>query len=57
MRLATRDCSRPVAPRDRGRYFDLVSASLNKQQLLSNAAVLEAIRSAQRTLLRPPVET
>jgi hypothetical protein len=45
----------PVPPRDRGRYFDLVSASLRKGPL-TNAAVLEAIRSAQREVLRHPVE-
>ena len=46
----------PVPPRDRPRYFDLVNAALAKCSLLTNAAVLEAIRSAQRELLRPPVE-
>jgi hypothetical protein len=46
---------RPVPARDRGRYFELVEASLGKGPL-TNAAVVEAIRSAQRELLRPPAE-
>jgi hypothetical protein len=46
----------PVLPRDRPRYYDLVSTSLRRSPLLSNAAVTEAIRSAQRELLRPPVK-
>jgi hypothetical protein len=46
----------PVPLRDRRRYYDLVSASLAKCSLLTNAALMEAIRSAQRELLRPPAE-
>ena len=46
----------PVPPRDRRRYYDLVSASLRKCPLLTNAALMNAIRAAQRELLRPPAE-
>jgi hypothetical protein len=46
----------PISARDRPRYYDLVSASLAKCSLLTNAALMEAIRSAQREVLRPPVE-
>jgi hypothetical protein len=46
----------PVAPRDRRRYYDLVSASLGKCPLLTNAALMDAIQAAQRELLRRPVE-
>jgi len=46
----------PVLPRDRPRYFELVSAALRKSPQLSNGTVVEAIRSAQRELLRPLVE-
>jgi hypothetical protein len=46
----------PVAPRDRPRYYNLVSASLRKCSLLTNAALMDAIRAAQRELLRPPAE-
>ena len=45
----------PVLPRDRPRYFELVSAALRKSPQ-SNGTVVEAIRSAQRELLRPLVE-
>jgi hypothetical protein len=39
----------PIPPRDRLRYYDLVSASLRKgRPLLTNAALVEAIRAAQR---------
>ena len=46
----------PVPPRDRRRYYDLVSASLAKDSLLTNAALMDAIRAAQRELLRPPAK-
>jgi hypothetical protein len=46
----------PVPPRDRRRYYDLVSASLRRCPLLTNAALMDAIRAAQRELLRPPAE-
>jgi hypothetical protein len=46
----------PVPPRDRRRYFDLISASLAKCPLLTNAALMDAIRAAQRELLRPPAK-
>jgi hypothetical protein len=46
----------PVPPRDRRRYYDLVSASLAKCSLLTNAALMDAIRAAQRELLRRPAE-
>ena len=46
----------PVAPRDRRRYYDLISASLSKRPLLTNAALIDAIQAAQRELLRPPAE-
>jgi hypothetical protein len=45
--------ARPVPLRDHRRYFDLVAAELRKVSPLSNAAVLDAIRGAQRELLRP----
>jgi hypothetical protein len=51
-----RNGAAPVPPRDRSRYYDLVSTSLDKGSLLTNAAVLKAIRTAQRELLRPPAE-
>jgi hypothetical protein len=38
------------------RYYDLISASLAKCSLLTNAALMDAIRAAQRELLRPPAE-
>jgi hypothetical protein len=46
----------PVPPRDRRRYYNLVSVSLGKCSLLTNAALMDAIRAAQRELLRPPAE-
>jgi hypothetical protein len=46
----------PVPPRDRRRYYDLVSALLRRCPLLTNAALMDAIRAAQRELLRPPAE-
>jgi hypothetical protein len=47
----------PVPLRDRARYYDRVAAELRKAPLLTNAAVVEAVRQAQReVLLRPPVE-
>ena len=48
--------SATAPPRDRRRYYDIVSASLAKDSLLTNAALVEAIRAAQRELLRPPAE-
>jgi hypothetical protein len=47
----------PIAPRDRRRYCDLVSASLRRRPLLTNAALMEAIRAAQRELLRPSADS
>ena len=51
-----RNGAAPVPPRDRRRYYDLVSASLRRCPLLTNAALMDAIRAAQRQL-RPPAET
>jgi hypothetical protein len=51
-----RNCAAPVPPRDRRRYYDLVSASLGKCPLLTNAPLMDAIRAAQRELLRRPAE-
>jgi hypothetical protein len=36
----------PVPLRDRRRYYDLVSASLDKCSLLTNAVLMEAIKPA-----------
>jgi hypothetical protein len=41
MQNLIRDGAAPVAPRDRRRYYDLVSASLRKCSLLTNAALME----------------
>jgi hypothetical protein len=46
----------PIPSRDRRRYFDLINASLAKCPLLTNAALMDAIRAAQRALLRSPAE-
>jgi hypothetical protein len=46
----------PIPPRDRRRYYDLISASLRRRSVLTNAALMDAIRAAQRELLRPPAE-
>jgi hypothetical protein len=46
----------PVSLRDRSRYYDRVAAELRKAPLLSNGTVMEAVRQAQREVLRPPVE-
>jgi hypothetical protein len=46
----------PVPPRDRRHYYDLVGALLRRCPLLTNAALMDAIRAAQRELLRPPAE-
>jgi hypothetical protein len=46
----------PIPPRDRRRYYDLVSASLTKNSLLTHATLMDAIRAAQRELLRSPAE-
>jgi hypothetical protein len=51
-----RNGAAPVPPRDRRRYYDLISASLAKCALLTNAALMDAIRAAQRELLRSPAE-
>ena len=51
-----RNGAAPVPPRDRRRYYDLISASLSKRPLLTNAALIDAIQAAQRELLRPPAE-
>jgi hypothetical protein len=51
-----RNGAAPVLPRDRRRYYDLVSAPLRRCPLLTNAALMDAIRAAQRELLRPPAE-
>jgi hypothetical protein len=56
MQDLVRNGAAPVAPRDRRRYYDLISASLAKCSLLTNAALMDAIRAAQRELLRPPAE-
>jgi hypothetical protein len=39
-----RNGAAPVPPRDRRRYYDLVSASLRRCPLLTNAALMDAIR-------------
>jgi hypothetical protein len=51
-----RNGAAPVPPRDRRRYYNLVSASLAKCGLLTNAALMDAIRAAQRELFRRPAE-
>ena len=56
MQDLVRNGAAPVAPRDRRRYYDLISASLAKCSLLTNAALMDAIRAAQRELLRRPAE-
>jgi hypothetical protein len=48
--------ARPVPLRDRSRYYDRVAAELRKRPFLTNGNVLEAVRQAQREILRPPVE-
>jgi hypothetical protein len=45
----------PLPPVDRPRYYALIARWLDQCPLLTNAALMEAIRSAQRELLRPPV--
>jgi hypothetical protein len=56
MENLVREGAAPIPPRDRRRYYDLVSASLDKCSLLTNAALMDAIRAAQRELLRRPAE-
>jgi hypothetical protein len=51
-----RNGAAPVPPRDRRRYYDLVSASLRRYPLLTNATLMDAIRATQRELLRSPAE-
>jgi hypothetical protein len=42
--------------RDREHYYDLIARWLDACPLPTNAALMGAIRSAQRELLRPPIE-
>ena len=56
MQDLVRSGAAPVAPRDRRRYYDLVGASLAKDSLLTNATLMDAIRAAQREILRRPAE-
>jgi hypothetical protein len=51
-----RDGAAPVPARDRRRYYDLVSASLRRRPLLTNAALTEVILAVQRELLRSPAK-
>jgi hypothetical protein len=46
----------PIPMRDRPRYYNVISAWLDACPLLTNAGLRDAIRSAQRELLRPTVE-
>jgi hypothetical protein len=46
----------PVPYGDRQKYYGLIARWLDHCPLVTNAALMEAIRSAQRQLLRPPVE-
>jgi hypothetical protein len=46
----------PVPMRDRTRYYGVISAWLDACPLLTNAGLMDAIRSAQREVLRPPIE-
>jgi hypothetical protein len=42
--------------REREQYYGLIARWLDACPLLTNAGLRDAIRSAQRELLRPPVE-
>jgi hypothetical protein len=46
----------PIPMRDRPRYYNVISAWLDACPLLTNAGLRDAIRSAQRELLRRPIE-
>jgi hypothetical protein len=46
----------PIAPPDRVRYYTIISRWLDATVLVTPAGLQEAIRGAQRELLRPPVE-
>jgi hypothetical protein len=40
---------------DRSTYYERVAVELRKAPMLTNACVMDAIRTAQREMLRPPV--
>jgi hypothetical protein len=46
----------PIPMRDRKHYYDSIARWLDSCVLLTNAGLMDAIRSAQRELLRPPIE-
>jgi hypothetical protein len=54
--VAIHDGATPVPMRDRESYYAAIARWLDACPLLTHHALAEAIRSAQRGVLRPPVE-
>jgi len=55
MRDAIHNGAGPIRLHDRRTYYERVASELRKAPMLTNACVMDAIRTAQREMLRPPV--